>query len=422
MSMSDRVTLRQYDTVLEAKNAEQMLLQGGIPADAVTRSGKKVSVAATYESQARALLAGTTTPADDVADVSSTASDTAQQVATSAQQAATSAVDTAQQAATSVVDTAQQAASTAAETVQDAASAVSSQASKVTSAAADKVRTLADTVRQQGTSPDAPAVQQQAAQTTASLLEKTSQYIQPGGIQTLLSDIRSLIRRNPTLSLVVGLGTGYAIRALYFPTQTPPSSSTALAKPSVPLVTPPPASNYSAGDVQSYSPAPASTAPLSDVDTTLGAADLDVTGMAIGDDVLDTDIASDLGPDDILTSDLGTSSTFAGDVVDADVDAFDVVDVDMTGDVMGTSSTTDDILDTDVMMTDSAIDASTTSDLGTHVGGASIGSSATTPLSLDDLETSGQGTTSDLADSGMGDLGDVAARWDARTRGEGPQE
>jgi len=228
--MADYVTLRDYDTVADAKAAEQQLVLGGI--SGVSRTGKKLKVDVTYESQARALLAGSATPADAVAGVTSTVSDTAQS-------AVSTVTDAAQSAASTVVDTATSVASSAADTVQDAASTVTTQASKVTSVAADKVRDLADSVRQQGSSPDAPQVQRQAAQTTANVLEKTSQYIQPGGVQTLLSDVRSSIQRNPLRSLLIGLGVGYLLRARFFPAPAVSPSSTAPATPSTPTLPPP---------------------------------------------------------------------------------------------------------------------------------------------------------------------------------------
>jgi hypothetical protein len=231
--MTEYIPLHAYDTVLDAKDAEQQLARAGITG--VMRSGKKLNVDAAYESQARALLAGTSTPTDVAATVTDTASDAATTVRDAVASAASTVGDTAQDAASTVVDTTQQVASTAASTVQDAASAVTDQASTVTSVAADHVRDLADTVRYQGSSLDAPRMQRHAAETMAGVLDKTSQYLQPGGFQTLVRDLRTSVQRHPLRSLLVGLGVGYVLRARFFPSQASVTVSRHPAQPSTPI-------------------------------------------------------------------------------------------------------------------------------------------------------------------------------------------
>lgn len=470
--MADYVTLRDYDTVLDAKAAEQELVLGGITG--VTRTGKKLKVDVTYESQARALLAGSATPVDAVANAASTAVDTASSAASTAVDTASSAAttvastasnavstvaDTASSAATTVADTAQQVASSAAETVQDAASAVTTQASKVTSAAADRVQDLADSIRQSGSSPDASGVQRQAAQTTAGVLEKTSQYIGPGGLQTLLGDVRSSIQSNPLRSLLIGLGVGYLLRARYFPAAPTPAASTPPAQPSTPTLQPTPP--VPAASMQADINVPVSTstdiaaAPLLETtatDTSLMMSDLDATSMLIGDDVLDADMTLgtvDADLDDGLV--IGSTTTDFGDtgldmstgdsstgLADTDLRTNmmdvalgdDIVDVDVLGsDTLMDDSLSADMLDTGSVSTTSidatlssmdTLDNSGMSSMGTPADSTFTSSSPTTPLSVDDLNT-GTSLADDASSTGTTDLGDVLSRWDERTRGEGSQ-
>jgi len=460
--MADYVTLRDYDTVLEAKAAEQELVLGGITG--VTRAGKKLKVDATYESQARALLAGSATPVDAVADTASTAVDTATSAASTVASTASNAVsttadvaanaastvaDTATSAASTVADTAQQVASSAAETVQDAAQAVTTQASKVTSVAADKVQDLADSIRQSGSSPDAPNVQRQAAQTTARVLDKTSQYIGPGGLQTLVGDVRSSIQRNPLRSLLIGLGVGYLLRARYLPAQPATTTSTPPAQPSTPTLQPtPPAPGYPAASMQSDVDVPVSTstdiapAPLletSTTDTSFMTSDVGTTSTLIGDDVLDADMGLGMtGTTDFadtgLDTSLGTSDLYT-DAVDSDL-SVGLADTDLRTD-MADLALGDDIVDVDVLGSDTLMDDSLSGDLGSTSSTSSTSidatvssmssmddstftSSSTTPLSTDDLDTT-TSLTDDPSSAGTTDLGDVLSRWDERTRGEGSQ-
>jgi len=423
--MANDVTLRVYDTVMEAEEAEHQLARGGIAG--VTRRGTQVQVDATYAGQARAVLASSAPPTPTVAP------------------GASAARDTAHHAASTVGDTAQHVASSAAATVQDAAHAVTTQASTVTTVAADRVQDLADRVRQQGNTPDASNVQRRAAHTTAGVLDKTSQYIGPGGVHTLLGDVRSLIQRNPLRSLVIGVGVGYLLRARSFPAQPKPAASTPPAQPSTPTLQPtPPAPGYPAASTQSDVDVPVSTssdiapAPLLETtitDTSFAAIDVDTPRTLIGGDVLDADM--DLGitgttdvADTGLDTSIGTTDLYT-DAVDSDL-SVGFADTDLrTG--MGDAVLGDDIVDVDVLGSDTLMDDSVSGDLGSTSSASSTSidatlssmdnstfrsSSSTTPLSTDNLST-GTSLTDAASNAGTTDLGDVLSHWDEHTRGEG---
>jgi hypothetical protein len=419
--MASYVTLRVYDTVMEATEAEHQLARGGIAG--VTRSGTQVQVDATYAGQARAVLAGSAPPTTTVAH------------------GASAARDTAHQAASTVGDMAQHVASSAAETVQDAASAVTTQASKVTTVAADRVQDLADSIRQSGSSPDASGVQRQAAQTTASVLDKTAQYLGPGGLHTLVGDVRSSIQRNPLRSLVIGLGVGYLLRARYLPAQPTTTTSTPPAQPTPPMPSYPAASMQPDVDVPVSTSSDITSAPLLETtvtDTSLAMGDYDTTSTLIGDDVLDTDMA--LGSVDVdvndgletvgtttdfadtgLDTSIGTSDLYAG-TIDSDL-SVGLADTDLRTD-MAVAALGDDIGNVDVLGSDTLMDDSVSGDLGstssTSADTTFTSSSSTTPLSTDDLDTS-MSLTDDASSTGTTDLSDVLSRWDERTRGEGSQ-
>ena len=227
MRTPERVTIQEYDTTDAAKDAENLLLRRGLTKDIVSRSGKKIRVLAPYATEARALLAGGTSATAAYGGVGPTdprvratpvayGQDEATATTDKVPNAVSSVTDTVQQAASSVVDTAQQAASTVVETVQEVTRPVTSQVGRAAEAAADQVQSLASTVRQGGTSPQAPAVQRQAAQTTARALDTTAQYLRQGDVQGMLEDLRRVIRRNPGRSLLLGLGLGYLARGTLF--------------------------------------------------------------------------------------------------------------------------------------------------------------------------------------------------------------
>jgi len=424
--MANDVTLRVYDTVMEAEEAERQLARGGIAG--VMRSGTQLQVDATYAGQARAVLAGSAPPTPTVAP------------------GAPAARDTAHHAASTVGDTAQHGASSAAETVQDATHAVTTQASKVTSVAADKVQDLADTIRQSGNTPDASGVQRQAAHTTAGVLDKTSQYIGPGGLYTLVGDVRASIQRHPLRSLVIGVGVGYLLRARYFPAQPKPAASTPPATPSTPTLQPtPPAPSYDAIRTQpdldvaaptSIDNAPASLLETSTTGTSFATSDLDTPRTLIGDDVVDTDLRLGMaGTTDVadtgLDTFIGTSDLYT-DAVDSDL-SVGLADTDLRIN-MADAALGDDIVDVDVLGSDTLMDDSVSGDLGstsidadlgsmrstldTSADSAFMSSSPTTPLTTDDLDTS-TSLMNDASSTGTTDLGDVVSRWDERTRGDG---
>jgi hypothetical protein len=388
--MANDVTLRVYDTVMEAEEAVRQLARGGIAG--VRRSGTQVQVDATSAGQARAVLAGSDPPTNTIAT------------------GASAARDTAQHAASTVVDTAQHGASSAAGTVQDAAHAVTTQASKVTSVAADRVQAVADTIRQSGSRPDASGVQRQAAQTTASVLDKTAQYIGPGGLHTLVGDVRSSIQRHPLRSLVIGVGVGYLLRARYFPAQPTTTPSTSPAQPSTPSVQPtPPAPGYGAVrtqpdvDVAALTSTDSAPAPLLEtrtLDTSRATGDLGTPRTLIGDDVVDMDMGLGIpgttdGADTGLDTSIGTSDLYT-DAVDSDL-SVGLADTDLRTD-MADAARGDDSVDVDVLGSDTLMDdsvrgdmlgaSSTSSTLGTSASSTFMSSSPTTPLATDDLDTS----------------------------------
>jgi hypothetical protein len=452
--MADRITLREYDTVLEAKSAEKTLLEAGLGSDIVKRAGKRISVPPSYEGQAHALLVAAAalddatsvpTAADQSASVgdqvtsaasstastvgqaASTAADTAQQaastVADTAQQAASTVADTAQQAASTVADTAQQVASAAVDTVQDATSAVTSQVGKAAGAAAETVQSLAQTVRQQGATPDAPAIQRQAAQTTANVLDKTSQYLRQGDLKVVLEDLRGVIRRNPVPSLLVGLGLGYLVRGTFFPSsggssqssQTQPSAQP--AAPPTPMAPAYPVGTTAAVDT-AYTTDVLADATLPDViapATTLGdATTLDATSP--DDTLIVTEVS-------VLATEPPLDTVVADPLLD-DPDAAILSDTDVLADA-------DVISDLDTLGGTGAV-----SDLDT-LGGTDVASdldtlpleSGTTDLSdapsftTDEFATGSEGTIGGSSTSGTGSVfGDAVTQWDEHTRREGSAE
>ncbi len=239
---SERVTVREYPTVDDAKAAEELLLGSGLTSDIVSRSGKKIRVIANWEADAIAVLEGTMTTVnvmggptmapvatdyyteegstgvtDKAKDAASTAADTVTGTASSAAGAVTSATssaaDTVSSAASTTTDTVAQAASTAAEKVQDATSGVTTQIDQATNVLANRIETAAATIQEKGASPQAPAVQRAVAQTTANVLDKTAQYIEHPSGSVILNDLRGAVRRHPLRSILVGLGLGFLARS-----------------------------------------------------------------------------------------------------------------------------------------------------------------------------------------------------------------
>lgn len=407
MSSTKRITLKEYSKVDEAKAAETLLTEGGIPKDSVARSGKKLRVDSEWESVARMLLEGTimdettrttssgassaqgTASATDKAQAAaSTAVDTAQgaasAVADTAQDAASAVVDTAQSAASAVADTAQQAVSAVGDTVQGATQAVTSRVDRVADVAADKVESLADTVSRGAMRADAPAVQRQIAETTVNVLDTTAEYLREGNLSMILEDLRSVVRRHPLRSLAVGLGLGYLARSTFFGGggAQSGSQSSARTRSQAPQsrAVPVQASEASLGyDMATPIPAPAS--PIGG-DTLVGSgiagtsADVaidnaDANSLLYGTDAVTTGglSATDVG----VAGDLGTGLGAAGGLSDIDAGTtsglsgmsagtaggLSSVDVGTTGDFsatsLGTTGTIDDLSSADVGMTGGTI-------------------------------------------------------------------
>ena len=215
---AERILIHVYDTTADAKAAENVLLESGANKNMVFRSGKTLRVIATYEDRARELLglgaATTAVGLDDPLVGSATASYGTDPLAAGG--AASPSTETEDQGAVaSATDTVQQATSTVTDAAQQAASTVTGQVSKATGAAADRVQSLADTVQQKGASPDAPAVQKTAAQSTATVLEKMAQYLRQPDVKVMAEDLRGTVRRYPFRALLVGFGVGYVARGTF---------------------------------------------------------------------------------------------------------------------------------------------------------------------------------------------------------------
>ena len=364
MSTPERVTIKEYETTEEAKDAENLLLRSGLTKDTVSRRGKTIRVLAPYETEARALLAGGTSATATYAGVGltdplagatpvSSGQDAATSTTDKVTDAASSVTDTVQQAASSAVDTAQQAASTVVETLQEAARPVTSQVGRAAEVAADKVEGLASTVRQGGASPQAPAVQRQAAQTTASALDKTAQYLRQGDVRVMLEDLRSVVRRKPGRSLLLGLGLGYLARGTFFAgsgsqgasggqqSQEGSEAPVALPRP-VPIS----GSEAALGYETAYSigtmpppPVPGELGTLSDVSTSsIGTA----AGSDLPEPMLYGTEAGMTGDRDLLEADIlaGAGSDAASSITTEDIVASDLseptlpgTDVEMAGDI-----------------------------------------------------------------------------------------
>jgi hypothetical protein len=158
------------------------------------------------------------------------------------------------------------------------------------------------------------------------MLDKASQYIGPGGVQTLVGDVRSSIQRHPLRSLVLGVGVGYLLRARYVPVPPATTTSTPPAQPSTPTLQPTPPS-YGAVRTQP---------------------EVDVLG-------------SDTLMDDSLSGDLLDTSSMRSTRSDADLGSMRSMDDSTFIDSSPTTPLSTDDLDTTV--TDDASNAGTT-DLG----------------------------------------------------------
>ena len=298
---AERVLVQEYDSIDDAKAAEDLLIEMGANKNMVFRSGKRLRVIDTYETRARELLGlepGSITDPDVDADPSATDAfdmapagvpptssfmgdvletspaaysadpligstepfmtddlTTTSPVSeeTSGQGVVASATDTVQETAASVVGAAQQAAETTVEKVQDVADAATGRVGTVMAAAADRLEAASDTVEQKGADPSASTPQRVAAQTTSNTLDKVSQYLRNPDIKVAAEDLRGSVRRNPTRSLIVGFSLGYLLRGRFFPSGSVPTiGAEAERSTSTPTSTPD----------ASYVPAPLATEPM----------------------------------------------------------------------------------------------------------------------------------------------------------------
>jgi len=435
MSTPRRVTIREYDTTEEAKAAEDLLLQGGLSKEIVARSGKKVRVLPTYETEARALLASATpvtstyggvgmsdasagsTPGSYSQDAGTSTGSYSQDEGSSTTDAVSAVTDTVQQAAGAVTDTVQQAAGAVADRVQDAASTVTTQVDRASGAAASQVQRVADTVRQGATSPQAPAVQRQVAGTTANVLDTTAYYLRQGDLNVIVEDLRSLIRRHPLRSLAIGLGLGYLARGTFFAgagggqqgqwrSQQPPPLPRA-----VPISSGEAATGYDAAYNAGTMVPPMA---LGDLPTTADLA-TPYVDTAVGSDV---GTMGDLSTPDIDTGtdrDLGTMPDLSTGDLDLGTDRGLGITPDLSTSYIGTGTGGDVGTLGDLSTGD--LDTGTGGDLGTGAGLSTLDTAAGTEDDLADslLYGTDAGTEmtdnigTDAVDTMAGDYGDTAS-------------
>jgi hypothetical protein len=88
---------------------------------------------------------------------------------------------------------------------------VKEQAEAATGAVGTGMRNLAESVRQ-----NAPheGMIGQAAERVAQTIERSGNYLEQEGIEGLLKDVGTLVRRNPLPALLVGVGLGFLIGQL----------------------------------------------------------------------------------------------------------------------------------------------------------------------------------------------------------------
>ena len=266
--------------------------------------------------------AAVSTTAGAVGAVVDTAQDAASATAGAVGQVAGTVVDTAQDAvsatagavadvASAVVDTAQQATSTV-------TNAVSGTVGQVSDAAATKVEQLSDTVIETAYSPNVSEGTRAVAETTVNVLDRTAEYLRDGDLGVIAEDLRSVVRRHPLRSIILGLGLGYLARGAFFPAAPKPTSGSRPrgGAPSMPRSQSVPvygSANYDTGrdvgydaytgtaDIDTMTTVPLTSDALA-VDT-IGAGDeltdLDTIGMSSGQGSLSSDT---LGMGDDLTS------------------------------------------------------------------------------------------------------------------------
>jgi hypothetical protein len=347
--------------------------------------------------------------ADENASATSEIKETASDAVDAAQTAVASAAETVQQTASAVVDTAQQATSAV-------TSAVTSKVDQVGDAAAGKVEQIADTVAHAAGSADVSEGTRQVAATTVNVLDRTAEYLRDGDIGVIVEDLRSVVRRHPLRSLVVGLGLGYLARSTFFPASSSAASSRPSSRPGgtrytptfqeVPVYRGEMYGSTSMGDIGVGSTTLDDTAlGIGLGDASLGVDDaLDMERMTVGDDAAGLgglDIDDSLGS--MGVGDIGTTS------MERDLAGVDTLGLgaDETSAYMGgTAVDMPDVSDTD----DALGDMTGTSDMGSvGIGGDNELLGGDAMMGADTLDTTESDTSAASADT-MGTSGDDAAR------------
>lgn len=242
---------------------------------------------------------------------------TTDRIVETAQDTVSSATETVQQAASAVVDSAQQATSAVTGAVADTVG-------HVAETAADKVEYVADTIAQASDTGDVSAGTQQVATTAVNVLDRTAEYLRNGDLTIVVEDLRSVVRRHPLRSLVIGLGLGYVARGTFFPAAPrQPSSQPRERVPSMPAYQPVPVYGGVAYDTSSYRPGEAGQ----QVGMSSGYVSTAVEGETAGIDTLAmNDLADTLGMGaDDTSMPFGASGT-------------DLLDRSGTGDYAGSAS------------------------------------------------------------------------------------
>lgn len=145
--------------------------------------------------------------ANAAADSVETVADKTRDLGDRAANAVQNAADKAQSLAYSASDKVSDLAETASNKASDLASNASDKADDAMTATGTQMKNLAETVRQ-----NAPegAVGDYAYQ-AADALDRGGRYLQQADVQTVRSDLETIIRQHPIESLLVGLGVGFLL-------------------------------------------------------------------------------------------------------------------------------------------------------------------------------------------------------------------
>jgi len=122
--------------------------------------------------------------------------------------AAHTAVDKGKDVADTAFDKAKDIGSAVYDKAKDVASAAVDKADDAASAAGGGLKTLADTVRH-----NTPHEGMMGAASTgvASALESGGRYLQEQGLSGMAEDVTDLIKRNPMLAVLIGVGIGFLL-------------------------------------------------------------------------------------------------------------------------------------------------------------------------------------------------------------------